>query len=103
MASMGLSRLDDLSLRTQYSQAAETRLRRLLPRVLVCSRYSWLLHFAVYYTGIVSEPVVESILFRLPARSFGQPKCEKWALHQFKEVGVVLSATFTDVRIDACH
>ena len=76
MASMGLSRLDDLSLWTQYSRTAgdtassssltSPRLFELFQVIAFCLYITWALSLAI---------VVEWILFRLPSCSSGQSGC----------------------------
>ena len=78
MASMGLSRLDDLSLRTQYSRTAgdtassssltSPRLFELFQVIAFCLYITWALSLAI---------VVELILFRLPSCSSGQSGCAR--------------------------
>ena len=84
MASMGLSRLDDLSLWTQYSRTAGDRASSsslTSPRLL---QVFLAIAFRLYSGRALSlAPVVESIFFRPPACRFGQIRVCTWPLHQF--------------------
>ena len=76
MASMGLSRLDDLSLWTQHSRTARDTASSsslISPRLL---QVYLAIAFPLYIGRALSlAPVVESILFRPPACRFGQSGC----------------------------
>ena len=76
MASMGLSRLDDLSLWTQYSRTAgdtASSSSLISPHLL---QVFLAIAFRLYIGRALSlAPVVESILFRPPACRFGQSGC----------------------------